>query len=307
MNKFYISSILIILNLIIQCCDNVTKIDTPTKSEEIFSLSEDSVNKIVNALKINNPDTFIFLNYWYGMPKEYIEVLNLINAKNKDVLKYNQYAYGDSAPDFSEDVYITFHTSPELTLKISFILNSSKSYLEQVEIRHQWLNIANNETYSINGNLQSRRIYKFERDKEIISEIDHFYAYLIELFGPNYDKKMREDYYLLTNGVNSKKMNKSYTSDGDLLDNTILMNIYPPFRNYSWKIKKRFILAICNQSNEFYNREDAKNKIIGKYFNNIIIFTTISHFNNLINQSNTTKEFNNTNKRKQKEIQKVRL
>jgi hypothetical protein len=296
---------ILLLLIFATSCTNNTPSDVK-KTEEISNvISEDSLQNLISHLKINNPDTFIFLNYWYGMPMEYLKMLNQINIKNKDVLSWSDFSYGEhDTNDYHEEIYFTLHSSPEQTCSVNFLHNPQNKTLESVRLNNSFSNEAKGETYLENGELKHRKIYKPEKEGTMMQNITTINTYLIELLGKNYDTKFDNELSSLLNNFGDL-IHQKLTED--FMENTNVIESEYPIKTLRWINNKRYIVSVCKESNKYYNLDNLKGSIIGKYLNNIIIFTHVDYVNKEMRLMKQAKEKEMNKKDSNRLIQKEKI
>jgi hypothetical protein len=292
-----------VLFLFLSCSENDKNKSNELREREI---TEDSILTLINSFKVNSPDTFVFLNYWYGMPTKYIEVLNRINIKNKDILSWSEANYGEfDSSELNKDVFINLHANPDLTIKILFETNPSTECLEMVRLNSSWIISSKRENYKDEkGELKSREIYIPAKENESIKEINSLNQYLVELFGKNYYNKFDSEVSYLAYG---KPYNAIARQETDYMTNTIKETSESPYKCYKWISNGRCIISVCTLVQKYYDLESEKHRVIGKEFHNTIVFTSIDFVRNKMEVINKKGNQENSRKIIERTLQKEKL
>lgn len=280
---YYILACILISFLFFSCSENNRSKPIEPSEREI---TEDSILNLINSFKVNSPDTFIFLNYWFGMPKEFIDVVNTINSKQGDIVVYGS----DSL------FYYVFENASKIFASIAFLTNDSTQTLEAIELLNVWWISRDKPKGGFGTNFFfSDKIEMYTSSEGVHKEVTELYNYLEFLFGKAIQTEFDTDLYSLLHANHNKTSGSHFTIHKSL--GNYCKTEYPPEKNFLWIDNKRYIQSICTNTNVI--NEIAKvEHVIGTKIENRIIFTNIE-FINLLKEYNSK----NVNLMKRKKLQ----
>ncbi|TAE86798.1 MAG: hypothetical protein EAY81_05075 [Bacteroidetes bacterium] len=270
--------LLVIIYVLTSCSDNNTVV--MAHQNNTHNITEDSVIKILNLLKNDHPDTFIFLNYWQGMPLEFIHILNSVNVKEKNI-KSDKESMSQSLDDLS----YTFLTKPEISSSLIFILDDSLQHLIAIELTNTWETSTNKPNEGIGLDIVTGEMKYFWRAENIKKEITSLYQHFNYLFGKPKESRFDKRLHLLLH----KNMLNQFLNYSNHLTHSSIKPVDLPIRVASWTINKRAIFSVCTESIKTQNNDISDQQFLGTRIENRILFTHIDHVETLLKNYNSQK------------------